>query len=102
MGPADAMSRRPDHADEEMKGAFLKGKPIKPPDDMESIPLSMHDGERVSKANIPLVVDPNSAILACIDIKHGASEEYLGASTFLYSNNPVMVCAVTRNRGRES
>ena len=62
MGPADAFSRCADHADLETKGAVLKGKPIHAPEDMESIPLMMTNGQMAKKEDIPWMEKPEDLL----------------------------------------
>ena len=101
MGPADAFSRRADHADPETKGAALKGKPIHAPEDIESIPLGMYTGQKLNKEEIPRMENPGDLILACLDLTQGNDPEYLGAVMTLFTDLKPSIFAVTKNRGRK-
>ena len=53
MGPADALSRRDDHADPSTLGATLKGKAVPLPADNDSIPSCMRIGQKCAYADLP-------------------------------------------------
>jgi len=95
MGPADALSRRDDHADGDTKGATLRGKTVPLPEDIESIPSSFAIGERCEYATLPPVPIPRSLE---IDLIWGDDEGYTGHLCILaLTSDAYLLSAVTRS-----
>ena len=61
MGPADTLSRRPDHADVQTGGAETKGQAVPLPEHPDNIPTLMAVGSACSSAMIPSL--PSSGVI---------------------------------------
>ena len=96
MGPADALSRRADHADGETQGAVLKGKTIALPDDIDSIPSNLQVGEKCFYKDLPKI---NMNRDLQIDLIWGEIEQYRGNSEILAITSLAYLFPVT-TRGR--
>ena len=98
MGPADALSRRDDHADDETKGATMRGKSIPLPEDLETIPSALQIGDKCDYSALPSVPMPRPLE---IDLIWGEEEAYPGHLCVLtVTSADFVLAAVTRGGSR--
>jgi len=97
MGPSDALSRRPDWADERTGGATTKGRTIKLNGSPSDIPPTLTVGQRCAFSALP-PVPPDEWILddTAVDLAAGDSPSYVGAATCALRSVD-FVCALTRS-----
>ena len=99
MGPADALSRRDDHADNETRGASMRGKSVPLPDDLDSIPSSLQVGSRCEYFDLPRSPMPRALE---IDLVWGGEEEYLGHLHVLATTSLAYLFPVVTRGGSRS